>query len=521
MGTVPAPNIVADAQQISQNPLTEYSRAVQLQGEQQQVQQARIQTQQQQLDLQDAQNAHTLGPQFLQKDANGKITGFDNEGYYNALIGSGMNPAKVMGLRQQNLTYQTGIAKLGQDQLDLQNKKNDDAYQMVEPLRQATQDPNADVNHINGVWQGLAPRLAQLGINPNTMPASFQNPQDAASKLQDFEVELGQHKQLLADAKTQGDTAAAVAKARQDNAAAAHQEYLNTITQNAKPSDFEKVIDGLYDPDDKATGGLNRQTKLMVFNAFQTGGLPAAQKVMDSAFQNVLGVQKDIAVGTNPQIQAGKVAVSTAEGVARANTEATIARGSDATLAKVPPRLVPAATAAADKADLDYAQAQSVSQRLQAMMTAAKNGNVVSYQLIPQEGALQVTTSQGVHRINMAEIQNYGGGSLWQRLQGHIGKQLTGASIPVSVLNDMAEMQQIQAEGSQTKYNNALKSINARYGSTFAPVEMDKIPANGGAQPQGGQKTLSLSTIQQAAKDHGVSLDEARRQAIAAGYTIQ
>lgn len=34
-------------------------------------------------------------------------------------------------------------------------------------------------------------------------------------------------------------------------------------------------------------------------------------------------------------------------------------------------------------------------------------------------------------------------------------------------------------------------------------------------------KTLSMSQIQQAAKDHGVSVDEAKRQAIAAGYQVQ
>lgn len=185
------------------------------------------------------------------------------------------------------------------------------------------------------------------------------------------------------------------------------------------------------------------------------------------------GVLKDVAVATNPQVQAGKVAVATAEGQARANIEAQIARGSNAALANVPPHMVSAATADATKAGTEYAQAVSVTQRLNAMMDAAKKGNVVSYQLIPQEGALQLTTSQGVHRINMAEIQNYGGGSLWQRMEGHIGKALEGKSIPDSVLNDMAEMQKIQAEGARTKYENTLKTVNQAYGSNFKPVEME------------------------------------------------
>ena len=167
-----------------------------------------------------------------------------------------------------------------------------------------------------------------------------------------------------------------------------------------------------------------------------------------------------------------KIQQAVAQGQAVALMQQKIAEGSNAALAGVPAHLVAPATEAAAKAGTDFAQAQSVSQRLSAMMDAAKKGNVVSYQLIPQEGALQVTTSQGVHRINMAEIQNYGGGSLWQRLQGHLGKNLTGKSIPDSVLNDMSEMQKIQEEGAQTKYENTLKTINGAYGSTFKPVEM-------------------------------------------------
>jgi len=182
-----------------------------------------------------------------------------------------------------------------------------------------------------------------------------------------------------------------------------------------------------------------------------------------------------------------KVATARAEGEARADIQAKIARGSNAALAEVPPHLVAPASAAANKAGEDYAQAQSVTQRLNAMMDAARRGNVVSYQVLPEEGTLQITTSQGVHRINQAEIQQYaGGGSLWQRMMGHVGKTLTGESIPKSVLDDMAEIQKIQSQGSQLKYNNSLKTINQTYGAKFQPVEMDTMKsAQGGGPPSG------------------------------------
>jgi len=266
---------------------------------------------------------------------------------------------------------------------------------------------------------------------------------------------------------------------------------------------------------------IGLDAKIADFHKSKAEAITSEQKVIPTGGglspETQQQIQKDAVVATNPQVQAGKVAVATAEGIARANVEHQIATGGQAALEKVPTHLVGPATEGAIKAGSEYAQAKSVSDRLAAMMEAAKAGNVVSYQLIPQEGALQITTSQGVHRINMAEIQNYGGGSLWQKMEGHIGKALTGQSIPDSVLKDMTEMQKIQAEGSRTKYENTLKTINQATGAQFKPVEMETLKPSKAATG----KTLSLFTIQQAAKDHGVSLDEAKRQAQAAGYTIQ
>jgi hypothetical protein len=203
-------------------------------------------------------------------------------------------------------------------------------------------------------------------------------------------------------------------------------------------------------------------------------------------------VNQDVAVATNPQIQAGKEAVSAAEGVARANTEAQAARGSNAALANVPPHLITPASEAANKAGSEYAQSLSVTDRLKAMMDDAKKGNVVAYQLIPQEGALQITTSQGVKRINMAEIQNYGGGSLWQRMQGHLGKALTGKSIPDSVLDDMSEMQDLMARGNRAKYENTLDTINQTFGAKFKPVEMKGLEPKAGAAEGQYPKDVTL-----------------------------
>lgn len=251
------------------------------------------------------------------------------------------------------------------------------------------------------------------------------------------------------------------------------------------------------------------------------------------AIQSLLGIRQALQMGTpqgrdaayiniyakqykgqplTPDEQAFKAAYEkekTLTPFAQIGVQNALTKGSSAALANVPPHLVAPATEAATKAGADYAQAQSVSQRLADMMDAARNGNVVSYQLIPQEGALQVTTSQGVHRINMAEIQNYGGGSIFQRLEGHLGGALEGKTIPDSVLNDMAEMQRIQQQGSQAKYNNTLKTINQYYGSNFQPVPID---IGGSANSGSGKFSVSVGGKTYTFKDQQ-SLDGFKKEA--------
>lgn len=251
---------------------------------------------------------------------------------------------------------------------------------------------------------------------------------------------------ILASSKTQAEATKNVAQGKEAEAATAEKQQTAAFYQQ--------------NPTAGAPGVPVETVSMMDFMRKNPGKTPSDYKAWQA---------KQEAVATAPE----KIAVARAEGQARADVAAQVARGSNAALAQVPPHLVGPATAAAEKAGGEFAQAQSVTQRLNDMMDAAKKGNVIAYQVIPEEGTLQITTSQGVHRINQAEIAQYaGGGSLWQRLQGHFGKALTGASIPSSVLGDMADIQKIQAEGSKTKYNNTLKAINQNYGAKFEPVEM-------------------------------------------------
>lgn len=441
--------------------------------------------QQRQMSIQDQQAMTAAMHEWDGKDLNGLTPLMVKHGASaNAVIGL---KGKILEQQEKYSTIAKNDADTGQKNLESMKMKNDAIVGGINSLKDIPDEQLAQA--IPGVIQSLTQQGALSPQESQQAGQLVQSGDPAAIRKQ-----LSIFSKLHSTASQQMDQAAKDAQAfkdkQQGNEAqvktALDQIKLN-LSKNSKPGDFDAQIDQIYPPNSQA-GGQNRMTKAVVNSSLQRGDFDGARKFIDQAFQNVQDVNKDIAVATNPQIQKGKEDVAAAEGRAKANIEAQTARGSNAALATVPPHLIGPATTAATKAGEDYAAAQAVTQRMNATMDAARKGNVVSYQIIPEEGTLQITTSQGVRRINKTEIEQYaGGGSLWQRLEGHLGKQLSGKSIPDSVLNDMAEIQKIQADGSQAKYENSLKTINQNYGSQFQPVKMETVNS-GAAQHTPGAK---------------------------------
>lgn len=342
------------------------------------------------------------------------------------LLKHGGSAQAVFGMKNQLITQQKNLAEADEATVKNEQSKNDMIAGHLEAVKSAPADQKPQA------FDAAITDLEQKGlVKPGTIP--HQYPGD--DKLDLFEKTFQGGKQIV-DA------------AMKERQVKAEEVTAQSRAQGASTSaeEFKAKLPG---------GPLNRVTQ-------------------------------DIAVATNPQIQQGKINVARAEGEARAAVETAAARGDNPALANVAKPLVVPAAAAAEKANKEYADAKSVSDRMNATMDAARKGNVVSYQIIPEEGTLQITTSQGVHRINKTEIDQYaGGGSLWQRMQAHFGKALTGQSIPESVMKDMAEIQNIQAEGAQSRYENTLKSVNGTYGSNFKPVDMGGLKSveGGGAKP--------------------------------------
>jgi hypothetical protein len=184
-----------------------------------------------------------------------------------------------------------------------------------------------------------------------------------------------------------------------------------------------------------------------------------------------------------------------------------------------------AGIAALQKQGDTYSQFLSTANSLKQSLAAAQNGNEMAAAVAPLQGTLFVTTAEGVKRINQTELQNVAGaGSLIQRIDGALGKQEGKGPLSDTLKNDMAQLVDLYTKSKFDVYQKQAAYTQKLHGldPTKTPV-LDKdgnISEATNAVPAAG-KTLSMAQIQQAAKDHNVSVDEATRQAKAAGYTVR
>lgn len=118
-----------------------------------------------------------------------------------------------------------------------------------------------------------------------------------------------------------------------------------------------------------------------------------------------------------------------------------------------------------DKAEGSYRAAAQSADSLANFVTAAKSGNKVAAEAIPLEGALNITTAQGVHRINRNEIdQVAGAGDIFDRIMGKVGKWTKGQPIPPGIQDDFTALSTILKKGAYKTYRDAYTSAVKRYG---------------------------------------------------------
>ena len=177
-----------------------------------------------------------------------------------------------------------------------------------------------------------------------------------------------------------------------------------------------------------------------------------------------------------------------------------------------------------------YLQTLSQAKLGKAAITAGADGNGLLTSLEPTMAVLGMNSFAGVHRISPAEATAAGAPGGWaEQFTAWADKAASGKLSP-----------QLAKEGNQlfdqlidSKYQASLQAsemhasgygiprqnvpVMTREGET---TTLDKAPKTK-TTVVGAGKTLSSAAIQQAATDHGVSVDEVKRQAKAAGYTVQ
>jgi len=129
-----------------------------------------------------------------------------------------------------------------------------------------------------------------------------------------------------------------------------------------------------------------------------------------------------------------------------------------------------------DKAEAAYRQAQQGANGMKAMIDDALSGGKMSARMLPLEGALEITTANGVHRINRTEVDQYaGGGNAFDRLAGLLQGTTSGVPFTPEILKSMKHLTDIQERGAYDTYKGAFDSATKRYGLK------DEQPLNGPA----------------------------------------
>jgi hypothetical protein len=441
--------------------------------------------------------ASALAPQGAPQGAPvGQLSPSQSDQVVSRALQYGATPQAIQNFQTGQLAYRKSLTETNEKDLELQDKHSAEALNIVAPLAKLPPDQLAkawtpamsvvlkrgDVNPDD---------LGKLGLDPNTPPDS-QHLQFLVSVLNGHKNEIAQEQEnrkiaaqeTEAGAKqTEAQTGAAKQAAEQPGQAA--QSDIAVSKANAikmwqqNPQDLFSTVDNIFPPNVPGNAIRNGNYKSMLKFAVGQGDFDAVNKIMEKANDEA----GDIAKQTNPLVQKGKIDVSAAEG--RAHAAATIAaqqqQYAGTPMANVPPHLVQAAATDYKKATDAHDEAVQAADDLQTFTNLARQGNKVAYAYAPVEGVLTLNTGRGVKRVNMPEIESYGGaGSAMDRLKGWLGKQTSGASIPADVLNDMDTLHQAIRGNADNVYANKVDSTNKTFGSNFQPIVRPKTQQSGG-----------------------------------------
>lgn len=150
------------------------------------------------LQMKDSQILRQLGPNFIQRDEQGKVSGYDTDGYLNTALQNGVSPQTVQALAAQRADAVSKLAAADKSTREGEESRFKKLYQLAEGVK-AIKDPQARQQ----AWINTLPEIARMRVDIKQFPT--QAPSD--QELEAFEATFGQHAQMLADAKTQAEIA--------------------------------------------------------------------------------------------------------------------------------------------------------------------------------------------------------------------------------------------------------------------------------------------------------------------------
>jgi hypothetical protein len=504
------------------DPIEEYGRVMQLkslagQQQTQQLQQVGLQQENQmraqQLQDQQAQTAAL-------KDWDGKSL----DELPGLLLKHGGSATAVFGMKNQILQQKTALTKLQTDQLANQKGIND---QLLGKLQAATSGDDAGLPQRvtqatqDAVQQGLLDPQHAQGIQQ--ILQQNQDPKALRNQLSIMEKGLmGQSEQFNQEQKNRETTAqeqTASAKVQEAGIEAQkfgaslpggisenpEQKYLriSSAQQQGQPlSDADKSFLQSYKTNKTMVPAFNFNMQ----NAGATGqaGQPSviAKGLADGSikWQDVVSNRTPIAVkqqilaevkGINPNFNSGDFSIE--QGVKKEFTSGDAAKSLTAFNTAIEhAKQLSTATDALNNGDIRGLN---------------KIGNALGYQF----GSDKTTNFNVIKNALSGEISKVfkGGGATDAEIE-QVQGPFNSANSPQQLKGAIAQAQALMESKRQALQQQYQAGVKAQ-------------PNFGGAQPQQNApvKTISAAAVAQAAKDHGVSVEEATRQAKAAGYAIQ
>jgi hypothetical protein len=124
-----------------------------------------------------------------------------------------------------------------------------------------------------------------------------------------------------------------------------------------------------------------------------------------------------------------------------------------------------------DKVEAPYRQAQQSAQELRDLVTLAQAGNKEAASLQSLQATMSLVRANGLNRLNQAEMKLPAeAGSLWDKVQGRIGKLVAGQPIDADLQKDLLQLADFIEKGAYNRYATGHKDVSTRYGLKEAPA---------------------------------------------------